>query len=94
MISMPWQVTFSDSPCLGVRKLASVLVLGAGLKTTGRRKRARRRQAELIQGSHAVMKPLSARWITSAYDYLRSDSGIVLGGFLEAGIVEALDHAC
>ena len=28
-----------------------------------------------------------------SYDYLRSDSGIVRGGFLEAGIVEALDQA-
>ena len=40
----------------------------------------------------SIMKPLSARWITSAYDYLRSDSGIVHGGFIEAGIVEALDQ--
>ena len=39
-----------------------------------------------------IMKPLSARWITSAYDYLRSHSGIVHGGFIEAGIVEALDQ--
>ena len=40
----------------------------------------------------SIMKPLSAKWITSAYDYFRSDSGIVRGGFVEAGIVEALDQ--
>ena len=38
------------------------------------------------------MKPLSAKWITSAYNYLRSESGMVRGGFIEAGIVEALDQ--
>ena len=40
----------------------------------------------------SVMKPLGARWITSACDYIRSESGIVRGGFLEAGIVDALDQ--
>ena len=39
----------------------------------------------------SVMKPLGAKWITSAYDYLRSQSGIVHGGFVEAGIVKTLD---
>ena len=39
----------------------------------------------------SIMKPLGTRWITSAYDYLRSESGIVHGGFLKAGIVEALE---
>lgn len=38
------------------------------------------------------MKPLGARWIISAYDYIRSESGIVCGGLLEAGIVDALDQ--
>ena len=37
------------------------------------------------------MKLLSVRWITSAYDYIRSESGMVRGGFLEAGIVDTLD---
>ena len=39
-----------------------------------------------------IMKPLGAKWLTSAYDYLRSESGIVRGGFIEAGIVQALDE--
>ena len=38
------------------------------------------------------MKPLGAKWITSAYDYRGSESGIVHGGFVEAGIVQALDQ--
>jgi len=34
------------------------------------------------------MKLLSVRCITSAYDYIiRSESGMVCGGFLEAGLV-------
>ena len=37
-----------------------------------------------------IMKPLGVKWITSAYDYIRSQSGIVNGGFVEAGIVETL----
>ena len=41
----------------------------------------------------SVMKPLSAKWITAAYDHLRSDSGFVHSGFVEAGIVEALEEA-
>ena len=36
------------------------------------------------------MKPISARWIVSAYDYLKSESGTVCSGFVEAGISEAL----
>ena len=39
----------------------------------------------------SVMNPLSARWIISAYDYLRNEGGIVRGGFVEAGICEAVD---
>ena len=34
----------------------------------------------------SVMKPLSARWIISAYDTLRIEAGYVGGGFVEAGI--------
>ena len=37
------------------------------------------------------MKPLSTRWIISAYDYLRNEGWIVHGGFVEAGICEAVD---
>ena len=40
----------------------------------------------------SVMKPLSARWIISAYDYLRNEGGVVHGGFVEAGISEAVDR--
>ena len=39
----------------------------------------------------SVMKSLSTRWIISAYDYLRTRGGSVRGGFVEAGICEALD---
>ena len=39
----------------------------------------------------SVMKPLSVRWIISAYDYLRNEGGVVRGGFVEAGICEAVD---
>ena len=38
------------------------------------------------------MKPLSVRWIKSAYNYIWSESGIVCGGFLEAGIVDTVDQ--
>jgi hypothetical protein len=38
-----------------------------------------------------VVKPLSARWIISAYDYVRSQFSIIYGGFVEAGIVAALE---
>ena len=40
---------------------------------------------------YLIMKPLGTRWITSAYDYLRSQTGIVRGGFSAAGIVEILE---
>ena len=40
----------------------------------------------------SVMKPLSARWIISAYDYLRMEARIVRGGFMEAGICKAVDE--
>ena len=39
----------------------------------------------------SIMKPLGTRWLTSAYDYLRSQTGIVRGGFSAAGIVEILE---
>ena len=41
----------------------------------------------------SVMKPICARWIISAYDYLRTEARIVCGGFVEAGICEAVDEA-
>ena len=37
------------------------------------------------------MKPLSVRWIVSAY--FRTEAGNVCGGFVEAGICEAMDKA-
>ena len=33
------------------------------------------------------------KWIISAHDCLRHESGIVRGGFVEAGILETLDEA-
>ena len=42
----------------------------------------------------AVMKLVSAKWIISAYIYyLRTEAGIVHGGFVEAGICEVVDTA-
>ena len=41
----------------------------------------------------SVMKPQNARWIISAYDYLRNEGGIVRGGFVEAGLCEAVDKS-
>ena len=38
----------------------------------------------------SIMKPLGVKWITSAFDYIKSQSGIIYGGFMKAGIVEAL----
>ena len=40
-----------------------------------------------------VIKPLSARWIISAYDYLRNEAGIVRGRFTGAGICKAISEA-
>ena len=39
----------------------------------------------------SIMKPLGVRWITSAFDYIQSQLGIIYGGFVKAGIVEALE---
>ena len=41
----------------------------------------------------SVMKPLSARWIISACDYLSTEAGIMRGEFLDAGICEAVAKA-
>ena len=38
-----------------------------------------------------MMKPLSAKRIIAAYDYLRSNAAIISGGFVKAGIVEAVN---
>ena len=40
----------------------------------------------------SIMKPLTTRWITSAYDYLKKESGIIHSGFVEAGIVAAINE--
>ena len=37
------------------------------------------------------MKPLGAKWITSAYDYLRRETSIIHRGFVKAGIVAAIE---
>ena len=39
----------------------------------------------------SIIKSVGTMWITSAYDYLRSQTGIVHGGFSAAGIVEILE---
>ena len=44
-----------------------------------------------VDMKYSVMKPLTARWIISAYDYLRHEGEIVRGGFVEGGICEAVD---
>ena len=41
----------------------------------------------------SMIKPLSTKWIISACDYLRTEAEIVCGGFVEAGICEAMDEA-
>ena len=38
------------------------------------------------------MRP-SARWITSAYDYLKKETGIIHSRFVEAVIVAAINEA-
>ena len=43
--------------------------------------------------SLAVLKPLSATWINSAFDCLRQENRIVRGGFIKAEILEALNGA-
>ena len=68
----------------------SILVFKGGLKTTRRRKGARK--SVKVDMRLSIMKPLSAKLITSAYDNLPLESGIVRGGFIEAGFVEALDQ--
>ena len=40
-----------------------------------------------------LCETLSARWIIYAYDCLRTEAGIVCGGFVEAGTCEAIDEA-
>ena len=39
-----------------------------------------------------TMKPLSVRWMTKAYDYVRSKLEIVCAGFAKAGIAEQYDE--
>ena len=39
----------------------------------------------------SVMKELSSRWFTSAYDHIQSNPDIVKNGFKKAGITEALE---
>ena len=40
----------------------------------------------------SVMKELSAHWIVSACDHIRSHAEIITNGFKKAGIVDAIDH--
>lgn len=40
----------------------------------------------------SVMKELSAHWIVSACDHIRSHAEIITNGFKKAGIVDAIAH--
>ena len=40
----------------------------------------------------SIMKPLGAKWITSAYDYLRRETSIIHSGFVKASIVAAIEN--
>ena len=39
----------------------------------------------------SVLKELQAKWMVSAYDYLRANPQIGMNGFKEAGIVAAIE---
>lgn len=38
----------------------------------------------------SIMKPLGARWLIAAYNYLKSKKEILANGFKAAGITDAL----
>ena len=40
------------------------------------------------------MKELGVKWLTALYDYLRGRPEILVNGFKEGGIVEALQQPC
>ena len=40
----------------------------------------------------SVMKELSAKWLEGLYDHLRASNKIIVNGFKEAGIKEAIEN--
>ena len=40
----------------------------------------------------SVMKELSAKWLEGLYDHLRASDEIIVNGFKESGIKEAIDN--
>ncbi|KAJ8309079.1 hypothetical protein KUTeg_013953 [Tegillarca granosa] len=40
----------------------------------------------------SVLKPLSAKWMVSAYDYIKNNPIKVFNGFRKSGIAERLDY--
>ena len=46
-----------------------------------------------VDTKFSLIKRLWAKWIISAYDYIRPEPGIVHRGFVEAGIVEVIEKA-
>lgn len=41
----------------------------------------------------SIVKPLSARWLVSMYDYFKANPQIIVNGFKEAGIINALNRS-
>ena len=41
----------------------------------------------------SIIKELSAKWIISAFDYIKSYPSIIISGFVKAGITNS-DHSC
>ena len=37
----------------------------------------------------SIIKEVSAKWITSAFDYIRSHPNIIINGFVKAGILDS-----
>ena len=68
----------------------SIMVFRAGVKRNERWKTAREHSVDM---KLTVMKPLSAEWIISAYDYLIELRLEMCMWFVEAGICEAVDEA-
>ena len=42
----------------------------------------------VVDLSISTLKPLSAKWLVSAFDYLKANPKIVFNGFREAGIAD------
>lgn len=50
-------------------------------------------EAIQINMGMAVMKEVGAKWLTALYDKLRTDTSIVVNGFKNVGIIEAVKKA-